>query len=129
MVNYGAIGAVIGHEVTHGFDDQGSQYDKDGNLLNWWNVDSYNGFAKRKECIINQYSSYVVPNTDYKVNGKLTQGENIADNGGVKEAYRAYRKYIKQLGHEEPHLPGFQNFSNDQIFFLSYAHVCFAYFF
>ncbi|KAK6104828.1 Peptidase M13 family protein [Brugia pahangi] len=122
MVNYGAIGAVIGHEVTHGFDDQGSQYDKDGNLLNWWNVDSYNGFAKRKECIINQYSSYVVPNTDYKVNGKLTQGENIADNGGVKEAYRAYRKYIKQLGHEEPHLPGFQNFSNDQIFFLSYAH-------
>uniref|UniRef100_A0A0R3RHK8 Neprilysin-2 n=1 Tax=Elaeophora elaphi TaxID=1147741 RepID=A0A0R3RHK8_9BILA len=122
MVNYGAIGAVIGHEVTHGFDDQGSQYDKEGNLLNWWNADSYNGFAKRKECIINQYNSYVVPNTDYKVNGKLTQGENIADNGGVKEAYRAYRKYVNQLGHEEPHLPGFQNFSNDQVFFLSYAH-------
>ncbi|VDM92106.1 unnamed protein product, partial [Litomosoides sigmodontis] len=114
MVNYGAIGAVIGHEVTHGFDDQGSQYDKEGNLLNWWNADSYNGFAKRKECIVNQYSSYVVPNTNYKVNGKLTQGENIADNGGVKEAYRAYRKYVNQLGHEEPHLPGFQNFSNDQ---------------
>ncbi|VBB25341.1 unnamed protein product [Acanthocheilonema viteae] len=122
MVNYGAIGAVIGHEVTHGFDDQGSQYDKEGNLLNWWNADSYNGFAKRKECIISQYSSYVVPNTDYKVNGKLTQGENIADNGGVKEAYRAYRKYVNQLGHEEAHLPGFQNFSNDQVFFLSYAH-------
>ncbi|MCP9263941.1 Neprilysin-11 [Dirofilaria immitis] len=116
MVNYGAIGAVIGHEITHGFDDQGSQYDKEGNLLNWWNADSYDGFSKRKECIINQYSSYVIPNTDYRVNGKLTQGENIADNGG------AYKKYVKQLGHEEPHLPGFQNFSNDQIFFLSYAH-------
>lgn len=122
MVNYGAIGAVIGHEITHGFDDQGSQYDKDGNLQNWWNEDSYNGFAKRKECIIDQYSSYKVPSTDYKVNGKLTQGENIADNGGVKEAYKAYRKYVKQLGHEEPCLPGFQNFSSDQVFFLSYAH-------
>uniref|UniRef100_A0A914RKS8 Peptidase M13 C-terminal domain-containing protein n=1 Tax=Parascaris equorum TaxID=6256 RepID=A0A914RKS8_PAREQ len=123
MVNYGAIGAVIGHEITHGFDDQGSQFDKDGNLQNWWNPDSYKGFAKRKECIINQYSSYKVPNTDLTVNGKLTQGENIADNGGVKEAYRAYRKYVKQLGREEPRLPGLQHFSNDQIFFLSYAHV------
>uniref|UniRef100_A0A915CCL5 Peptidase family M13 n=2 Tax=Parascaris univalens TaxID=6257 RepID=A0A915CCL5_PARUN len=122
MVNYGAIGAVIGHEITHGFDDQGSQFDKDGNLQNWWNPDSYKGFAKRKECIINQYSSYKVPNTDLTVNGKLTQGENIADNGGVKEAYRAYRKYVKQLGREEPRLPGLQHFSNDQIFFLSYAH-------
>ncbi|VDM50613.1 unnamed protein product [Toxocara canis] len=122
MVNYGAIGAVIGHEITHGFDDQGSQFDKDGNLQNWWNADSYSGFAKRKECIIDQYSSYKVPNTEFKVNGKLTQGENIADNGGVKEAYRAYRKYVKQLGREEPRLPGFQDFSNDQIFFLSYAH-------
>ncbi|VDK55333.1 unnamed protein product [Anisakis simplex] len=122
MVNYGAIGAVIGHEITHGFDDQGSQFDKDGNLQNWWNADSYSGFAKRKECIIDQYSSYKVPNTDFRVNGKLTQGENIADNGGVKEAYRAYRKYVKKLGREEPRLPGFRDFSNDQIFFLSYAH-------
>ncbi|VDM97134.1 unnamed protein product [Thelazia callipaeda] len=122
MVNYGAIGAVIGHEITHGFDDQGSQYDKDGNLQNWWNEESYKGFSARKECIVDQYNSYKVPNTDYKVNGKLTQGENIADNGGVKEAYRAYRKYVKQLGHEEPYLPGFQNFSSDQVFYLSYAH-------
>ncbi|VDN52138.1 unnamed protein product [Dracunculus medinensis] len=122
MVNYGAIGAVIGHEITHGFDDQGSQFDKDGNLQNWWNADSFKGFAKRKECIINQYSSYDVPNTDLKVNGKLTQGENIADNGGVKEAYRAYRKYIRKKGSEESRLPGFEKFSNDQIFFLSYAH-------
>lgn len=122
MVNYGAIGAVIGHEITHGFDDQGSQFDKNGNLKNWWNPDSYDGFAKRKECIIDQYSSYNVPNTEFMVNGKLTQGENIADNGGVKEAYRAYRKYIKKLGKEEPRLPGLQQFSNDKIFFLSYAH-------
>ncbi|VDD93608.1 unnamed protein product [Enterobius vermicularis] len=121
MVNYGGIGAVIGHEITHGFDDQGSQFDKDGNLRNWWNEDSYRGFAERKQCMIEQYSSYTLPDTDIRVNGKLTQGENIADNGGVKEAYRAYRKYVKQHG-EEGTLPGFENFSNEQIFFLSYAH-------
>ncbi|KAK0393533.1 hypothetical protein QR680_000260 [Steinernema hermaphroditum] len=121
-VNYGSIGAVIGHEITHGFDDQGSQFDKDGNLENWWNNDSLAGFQERKKCIIDQYSQYKVPGTDFKINGKLTQGENIADNGGVKEAYRAYRKYIVKRGSEEPKLPGLQHLSNDQVFFLSYAH-------
>ncbi|VDM56365.1 unnamed protein product [Angiostrongylus costaricensis] len=120
-VNYGAIGAVIGHEITHGFDDQGSQYDKDGNLHNWWSSQSLEAFDKRRRCIVEQYGNYVVPKTTYKVNGKLTQGENIADNGGVKEALRAYRKYVANHG-EEARLPGLQQFTNTQIFFLSYAH-------
>ncbi|CAJ0933286.1 unnamed protein product, partial [Mesorhabditis belari] len=121
VVNYGAIGAVIGHEITHGFDDQGSQYDKDGNLQNWWNEDSLNGFNTRKSCIVEQYGNYAVPHTSLRVNGKLTQGENIADNGGVKEAFRAYQKYIKSNGPED-RLPGLQEYTNEQIFFLSYAH-------
>ncbi|CAD6193961.1 unnamed protein product [Caenorhabditis auriculariae] len=120
-VNYGAIGAVIGHEITHGFDDQGSQYDKDGNLHNWWSESSMQAFEHRKRCIVEQYGNYTVPKTTYRVNGKLTQGENIADNGGVKEAYRAYQRYVKENG-EEPRLPGLQQYSNQQIFFLSYAH-------
>ncbi|CAJ0584866.1 unnamed protein product, partial [Mesorhabditis spiculigera] len=122
VVNYGAMGAVIGHEITHGFDDQGSQYDLNGNLQNWWNENSLAGFNERKTCIVEQYGNYSVPGTPFKVNGKLTQGENIADNGGVKEAFRAYRKYINTQGSEEPRLPGLQMFTNDQVFFLSYAH-------
>ncbi|GMR37645.1 hypothetical protein PMAYCL1PPCAC_07840 [Pristionchus mayeri] len=122
-INYGAIGAVIGHEITHGFDDQGSQYDKTGNLVNWWNDRSAKGFETRKQCIIDQYNGYTVPETEMKVNGKLTLGENIADNGGVKEAYRAYRAHIdKSSDEEEPRLPGLQHLSNDQVFFLSYAN-------
>ncbi|CAI5442805.1 unnamed protein product [Caenorhabditis angaria] len=120
-VNYGAMGAVIGHEITHGFDDQGSQYDKDGNLHNWWSDSSLQAFDKRRRCIVEQYGNYTVPKTSFKVNGKLTQGENIADNGGVKEAFEAYKKYVAENG-EEPRLPGLQQYSNEQIFFVSYAH-------
>ncbi|KAK6012755.1 peptidase family M13, partial [Ostertagia ostertagi] len=120
-VNYGAIGAVIGHEITHGFDDQGSQYDKDGNLHNWWSTRSLEAFDERRRCIVEQYGNYTVPKTTYKVNGKLTQGENIADNGGVKEALKAYKKYVATKG-EEARLPGLQHYTNTQIFFLSYAH-------
>ena len=61
------MGAVIGHEITHGFDDQGSQFDKDGNLNNWWHPESFSGFEKRKECIIEQYNNYSVPGTELKV--------------------------------------------------------------
>uniref|UniRef100_A0AC34FHN9 Uncharacterized protein n=1 Tax=Panagrolaimus sp. ES5 TaxID=591445 RepID=A0AC34FHN9_9BILA len=123
VLNYGGMGAVIGHEITHGFDDQGSQFDKIGNLHNWWDAKTQSHFLNRTQCIIQQYSEYEVPvpGTSLKVNGVLTQGENIADNGGVKEAYRAYRAYIKKLGHEEKRIPGFENYTNDQIFFMSYA--------
>uniref|UniRef100_A0A0N4ZHP9 Neprilysin n=1 Tax=Parastrongyloides trichosuri TaxID=131310 RepID=A0A0N4ZHP9_PARTI len=121
-VNYGGIGAVIGHEITHGFDDQGSQYDKNGNLFNWWDNESFHGFQERKKCIIDQYNKFEVPGTNLKVNGKLTIGENIADNGGVKETYLAYKKSIAGEEDKQPRLPGLQDMSNDKIFFLSYAH-------
>uniref|UniRef100_A0A913IE97 Neprilysin n=1 Tax=Strongyloides stercoralis TaxID=6248 RepID=A0A913IE97_STRER len=122
-INYGGIGAVIGHEITHGFDDQGSQFDKIGNLRNWWDKKTQKEFKNRTKCIIDQYGSYEVPDTGLKINGVLTQGENIADNGGIKGAFRAYKNYIKRLGHDEPRIPGFEKYSNDQIFFMSYAQT------
>uniref|UniRef100_A0A0K0FE70 Neprilysin-1 (inferred by orthology to a C. elegans protein) n=1 Tax=Strongyloides venezuelensis TaxID=75913 RepID=A0A0K0FE70_STRVS len=122
-INYGGIGAVIGHEITHGFDDQGSQFDKIGNLRNWWDKKTQKEFRKRTKCIVDQYGAYEVPDTGLKINGVLTQGENIADNGGIKGAFRAYKNYIKRLGNDEPRIPGFAKYSNDQIFFMSYAQT------
>ncbi|KAI1698583.1 peptidase family m13 domain-containing protein [Ditylenchus destructor] len=89
-VNYGAIGSVMGHEITHGFDDEGSQFDRVGNLKNWWDENTLKQFLKRTKCIIDQYSQYEVPGTGLKINGILTQGENIADNGGVKQAFNIW---------------------------------------
>ena len=126
MINYGGIGAVIGHEITHAFDDQGSQFDKIGNLHNWWDTTTRTTFFEKTQCMIDQYSQYKVPETNLTLNGILTQGENIADNGGLKQAYRAYRRYIKKLGHEEKKLPGFESYTNDQIFYMSYAQVIFV---
>ena len=88
-VNYGGIGAVIGHEISHGFDDQGSQYDGDGNLRDWWSSADHAQFAERTDRLVAQYERYeTVPG--YRVNGKLTLGENIADNSGLAIAYKAY---------------------------------------
>ncbi|VBB33589.1 unnamed protein product [Acanthocheilonema viteae] len=113
----------MGHELTHGFDDDGSLYDMNGNLNNWWSKESYKNFKNKAQCFIEQYESYKVPNTEFKINGKLTLGENIADNSGIKQSFRAYKKYIEQIGHSEPRLPGMSNFTEDQIFFLSFAQV------
>ena len=104
-LNYGGIGVVIGHEITHGFDDKGRQFDKDGNLKQWWNNITVQAFRQRTQCIIDQYSEYKLEEVGLSVNGKMTQGENIADNGGLKQAYRAYRKWVLRHG-EEPRLPG-----------------------
>ncbi|EEC10627.1 neprilysin, putative [Ixodes scapularis] len=120
-LNYGGIGVVIGHEITHGFDDKGRQFDKDGNLKQWWNNQTVRTFRERAQCMVDQYSSYVLEDVNLNVNGKMTQGENIADNGGLKQAYRAYKKWVKQYG-EEPLLPGI-NLTHDQLFFLNYAQI------
>ncbi|XP_006729142.1 phosphate-regulating neutral endopeptidase PHEX [Leptonychotes weddellii] len=123
-LSYGAIGVIVGHEFTHGFDNNGRKYDKNGNLDPWWSTDSEEKFKEKTKCMVNQYSNYYWRKAGLNVKGKRTLGENIADNGGLREAFRAYRKWIndKRQGVEEPLLPGII-FTNNQLFFLSYAHV------
>ncbi|KAK6634979.1 hypothetical protein RUM44_000228 [Polyplax serrata] len=120
-MNYGAIGFVIGHEITHGFDDQGRQFDKNGNLIDWWAKETEQKFIERAQCIIDQYGNYTAEEVGLQLNGINTQGENIADNGGVKEAYRAYVKWTQRHG-EEPMLPGLP-YTPKQLFWISAANT------
>ena len=94
-VNYGHIGAVIGHELTHGFDDQGRKFDAKGNLTDWWTNDDSNKFGAKTDCVVNEYNQFV-PVDDLHINGNLTLGENTADNGGLLLAYLAYMERAKQ---------------------------------
>ncbi|XP_065669105.1 endothelin-converting enzyme homolog isoform X2 [Hydra vulgaris] len=117
-LSYGAIGSIIGHELTHGFDNTGRKFDKNGNIVkNWWSENSLEEFMERSKCFVDQYSNYKVQDK-YNISGKLTLGENIADNGGVKISFQAYEDY---LAHREdkvlPNLP----FNNRQLFFIGYA--------
>jgi len=116
-INYGAIGAVIGHEMTHGFDDQGRQYDKEGNLMDWWTKDDADKFNSKAKMVIDQYSQYKVLDT-LKVNGELTLGENIADIGGLAIAYEAFKLTDQGKGNQK-----IDGFTPDQRFFLSFAQV------
>ncbi|MBC7928807.1 MAG: M13 family metallopeptidase [Bryobacteraceae bacterium] len=116
-VNFGAIGAVIGHELTHGFDDEGSQFDAKGNLDNWWTEKDLTEFQKRTECINKQYSAYTAVD-EVKLNGKLTLGENTADNGGLRIAYMALMDTIAKR--TQPKVDGF---SPEQRLFLGWAQV------
>ncbi|CAF1139433.1 unnamed protein product [Rotaria sordida] len=122
-LNYGAIGTVIGHEITHGFDDSGRQFDKDGNRVSWWTPGTIERFIERKTCIVNQYSNYVVAQINRTVNGNQTQGENIADNGGIKESFYAYQKWAATPGNIERRLPGLTEYSAEQLFFINYGQV------
>jgi putative endopeptidase len=96
-VNYGHIGAVIGHELTHGFDDQGRKFDATGNMTDWWTAEDAKKFESRAGCLVNEYGSFTAVD-DVKVNGKLTLGENTADNGGLVLAYMAYVARAKKDG-------------------------------
>lgn len=116
-VNYGAIGAVIGHELGHGFDDQGAKYDGDGNLRNWWSESDLKQFEARTAALVAQYSEYM-PFEDAGVNGELTLGENIGDLGGLTVAYKAYRL---SLGDKEA--PVIDGYTGDQRFFMGWAQI------
>jgi putative endopeptidase len=119
-VNYGGIGAVIGHEMTHGFDDQGRQFDAKGNLRDWWTPKSAEEFKKRSAAVVQQYNEYQ-PLPGLHVNGELTQGENIADIGGVKLAYAALQKALDK--HPEERNKKIDGFTPEQRFFLSFAAI------
>lgn len=116
-VNYGGIGAVIGHEIGHGFDDQGRQFDGDGNLNDWWTEDDTTKFDERKNALAAQYDSYVVID-GLTINGQFTSGENIGDLGGLSIAYLAYKLSLE--GKEAPVIDGW---TGDQRFFLGWAQV------
>ncbi|MEO8703330.1 MAG: M13 family metallopeptidase [Kofleriaceae bacterium] len=115
--NLGAMGMVVGHELTHGFDDQGAQYDPVGNLTNWWQPETEKQFKQRTQCVIDQYNKYEVGTA--KVNGANTVGENIADIGGAKLALSAYR----QLRASAPETVVADGFTEDQQFFLAFGQV------
>lgn len=118
---YGALGVVVGHELTHGFDDQGQRYDKNGILEPWWTNASVKAFDERKECFVKQYSEYEM--FGYHINGSLTLGENIADNGGVKSAYQAYEDVAKKSQMKQPSLPGLTQYTPEQLLFINFGQV------
>jgi predicted metalloendopeptidase len=116
-VNYGGIGAVIGHEISHGFDDQGAQYDGDGNLRDWWTKEDHEKFAAKTKALVAEYNAFE-PVPGYHINGELTLGENIADNSGLAVAYKAY--HISLGGKPAPEIDGL---TGDQRFYMGYAAV------
>lgn len=117
-INYGAIGAVIGHEITHGFDDQGAKFDLQGNLKNWWTEADMKNFEARSECVINQFSSFEAE-PGLNLIGKLVAGESIADLGGLQVAYEAYLKSLEGKPRPAP----IDGFTPEQRFFLGWAQV------
>ena len=118
-INYGAVGAVIGHELTHGFDDEGRQFDPNGNLRDWWTAEDGKEFDQRAKCVADEYSGFeATPGT--KLNGKLTSGENTADNGGVRIALKALQNTDPAAAKGEP---GPDGLTPQQKFFLAYGQT------
>ena len=111
--NYGAIGAVIGHEMTHGFDDSGRHFDKDGNMKDWWTADDAKGFDERAG-VMKEYFNNIKINDEVNANGEFTLGENLADYGGVTIAFDAYKKFGTPSSDAE-------NISADRRFYIAYA--------
>ncbi|HRH46987.1 MAG TPA: M13 family metallopeptidase, partial [Pyrinomonadaceae bacterium] len=117
-INYGGIVAVIGHEVSHGFDDQGSRYDADGNLKMWWTPEDRKKFEERANCVVEQFNGYEVQ-PGLHINGRLTLGENIGDFGGLTAAYTAFKKSMEG----KPRPANIDGFTPEQRFFLGWAQV------
>lgn len=123
-INFGAIGTVVGHEMTHGFDDTGSQFDANGRLEQWWTNETRKKFDKRALCFKHQYGSITVKRLNMTLNGNNTVGENIADNGGIRTAFKAFNKLLfERQQREDTRLEGLENVSGKQLFFISNAMV------
>ncbi|CAH0562497.1 unnamed protein product [Brassicogethes aeneus] len=123
-LNFGGIGVVIGHEITHGFDDKGRLYDHQGNIHLWWGDDAIKNFYEKAECLVKQYGKYILPEVNLPIDGYLTQGENIADNGGLKQAFRAYKTWLDEnLEHTEDEFLPEMSLNGEQLFFLNFAQV------
>ncbi|XP_037557110.2 neprilysin-1-like [Dermacentor silvarum] len=122
-VNYGAIGTIIGHEMIHGFDDLGKQFDEDGRLRNWWSNSTQKKFDVKSECFIRQYGSVFSELANRTLDGVNTLGENMADNGGLRMAFRTLDQQLKAFTMPDVRLPGLERFSSKQLFFISAAFV------
>lgn len=118
-MNFGGMGLVMGHELTHGFDDQGRLFNTKGQMMDWWKPDVSGKFEAKAQCIDDLYSAFEVQ-PGVRINGKLTLGENIADFGGLKSAFRAYRKWAQENPSAQPAVAGF---TDDQLFFLGFAQT------
>jgi putative endopeptidase len=118
-LNFGGMGAVIGHELTHGFDDQGALFDPEGNLKNWWTPSDEKAFKERTQCIVDEYDQFIAVD-DVHVRGKLTLGENTADNGGVRIAYMALMKSMADAGKQPEKIDGY---TPEQRFFIGWGQI------
>ncbi|KAK9886551.1 hypothetical protein WA026_016825 [Henosepilachna vigintioctopunctata] len=118
-LNYGGIGVVMGHELAHGFDDQGREFDKDGNLNHWWKNETVAKFKDRAKCFVEQYDKFQIGGKS--ISGNRTLGENMADNGGLKAAFNAYSKLTKGRPESQPY-PGL-NLNHNQLFFVAFAQI------
>jgi len=126
VLNFGSIGAVMGHELTHGFDDQGAEYDAKGDMKSWWSDEAYTAFENKTACIVDQYSKIQLPELaksapQLRINGKLTLGENIADNGGVVTALQAYKEWQKKEDTPTEYNLKDAVVSTGELFWLSYG--------
>ncbi|KAJ3129469.1 Endothelin-converting enzyme 1 [Nowakowskiella sp. JEL0407] len=127
-LNFGAIGAVVGHEITHAFDNNGRQFDSSGRMVDWWSNKTAEKFDEKAKCFVDQYGKYEVVGPDgtkVNVNGQLTLGENLADNGGLSRAYEAWLLDLKASGPNSRNfwLPGLHQFSREQLFFVGFGQV------
>ncbi|KAL0077838.1 hypothetical protein J3Q64DRAFT_1747688 [Phycomyces blakesleeanus] len=129
-LNYGGIGAVVGHELSHGFDNMGRHYDPDGRLVEWWTNQTSASFDEKTKCFVDQYSNFTVEGGDGKqihLNGKLTLGENLADNGGLGQSYLAWKKRYESDKDSKVYnnvlLPGLDNLTRDQLFFVNFGRI------
>nr|XP_023023032.1 neprilysin-4-like [Leptinotarsa decemlineata] len=120
VLNYGALVTTLGHELTHGFDNRGRQRDKYGNYRQWWSNSTIEAFTDLVECFVEQFNNFTVEGVKPRVDGERTLSENVADNGGLNQAFSAYKSF-QETSPKEPKLPGFENFSDDEMFFIAYA--------